>query len=153
MTSEPLLAYPNFDKEFTIHSDASLTAIGAVLSQLDDEGNEHPVAYTSRVLNKHERNYSVTERVCLVLINTVKQFKVYVHRVKFQIITDHSSLKWLQTLKEPEGRLVRWAIALQAYNFEINHRPGAAHQNADCLSRLPTVAILANEADRLYDSY
>ena len=65
-------------------------------------------------------------------------------------MTNHASLKWLQTLKEPEGRLARWALSLQAYNFTISHRPGTAHQNADCLSRLPTIAILSPEADWLY---
>ena len=60
-------------------------------------------------------------------------------------------LKWLQSLKEPEGRLARWALSLQAYDLEIKHQPGAIHQNADCLSRLPMIAILSTEANRLYE--
>ena len=70
----PLLAYPDFDKPFIIQTDASLTALGAVLSQVDKDGNEHPVAYSSRVLNKHERNYTVTNWECLTVIFAVKQF-------------------------------------------------------------------------------
>ena len=80
-----------------------------------------------------------------------QKFRVYVHRVKFTVVTNHSSPYWLQTLSETEGQLARWAIALQAYNFEIIHRPGSSHQNADCLSRLPTIAALSPVADRLYD--
>ena len=102
LTSELLLLYPNFDKEFILQTNASIIAIGAVLSQIGDDGYEHPVAYCSRVLNKHEQNYSVTERECLAVIYAVKQFRVYVHGVHFQVVTNHSLLKWLQSLKEPE---------------------------------------------------
>ena len=112
-----------------------MTALGGVLSQIGNDSYEHPVAYCSRVLNKHERNYSVTERECLAVIYAVKQFRVCVHGVHFKVVTNHSLLTWLQTLKELEGRLTRWAIALQAFDYDISHRPGSAHQNADCLSR------------------
>ena len=128
-----------------------MTALGGVLSQIGNNVYEHTIAYCSRVLNKHERNYSVTERECLAVIYAVKQFRVYVHGVHFKVVTKHYSLTWLQTLKEPEGRLARWAIALQAFDYDISHRPGSAHQNADCLSRLPTIAIVSSEADRLYE--
>ena len=104
-----------------------------------------------RVLNKLEQNYSVTERECLAVIYAVKQFRVYVHGVHFQVVTNHSLLKWLQSLKEPERRLARWALSLQAYDLEIKHQPGAIHHNADCLSRLPMIAVLSPEADRLYE--
>ena len=62
---------------------------------------------------------------------------------------DHASLSWLQNLKEPEGRLARWALKLQTYNFTIVHCPGNTKQNADGLSQLPTIAHLFPEADPL----
>ena len=68
LTSEPLLLYPNFDKEFILQTNASIIAIGAVKSQISDDGYEHPVAYCLRVLNKQEQNYSITDRECLVVI-------------------------------------------------------------------------------------
>ena len=74
----PVLAYPNFDKEFVVQTDALLTAVGAVLLQIGADGQEHPVAYVSKVLNKHECNYSFTKRECLTVIYAVKQFWVYV---------------------------------------------------------------------------
>ena len=74
LTSELFLLYLNFDKEFILQTNASIIAIGAVLSQIGDDGYEHPVAYCLRVLNKHEQNYSVTERECLAVIYAVKQF-------------------------------------------------------------------------------
>lgn len=64
---------------------------------------------------------------------------------------DHASLSWLQNLKDPEGRLARWVLKLQAYNFEILYRLGSKHQNADGLSRLPNIAVLADIVDQLFD--
>lgn len=151
LISLPLLSYPDFSKPFTVHTDASLTAIGGVLSQFDSEGLEHPVGYCSRTLNRHERNYTVTERECLAVIYSYQQFRTYLHGVKFTVVTDHASLQWLKTLKDPEGRLARWAIKLQAFDYEIKHRAGSTHQNADCLSRLPTIALVSPRADELYD--
>lgn len=88
-----------------IHNNTSLTAVGAVLFQLDNKGLKHPVAYASRTLNVHKRNYTVTERKCLAVIYACKQFWVYIHGVRFTVVTDHVSLAWLQSLKEPEGQL------------------------------------------------
>ena len=147
----PVLAYPDFDRPFVVHTDASLTAIGGVLSQLDTDGHEHPVGYCSRTLNSHKCNYTVIKRECLAVIYAYQQFRVYLHGVHFTVVTDHASLQWLKTLKDPEGRLARWAIKLQAFDYDIQHRAGAIHQNADCLSRLPTIALLSPVADELYD--
>lgn len=70
----PILRYPDFNKPFIIQLDASYSTIGSVLSQLDKNKIEHPVAYTSKTLNKHERNYIVTELKCLAVLYTIKQF-------------------------------------------------------------------------------
>ena len=67
------------------------------------------------------------------------------------MVTDHSSLQWLNNLKELEVRLARWAIKLKAYDYTIEHRAGSKHKNADVLSKLPTIHALIPEADRLYD--
>ena len=72
MVEHSVLAYPNFKKEFIVQTDASLYAISAVLSQLDDEGTEHPIAYCSRTLNPHERNYTVTKKEYLAVIYAYK---------------------------------------------------------------------------------
>lgn len=133
---EPILKYPDFTKKFIVQTDASLTAVGAVLSQLDKEGNDHPVAYCSQTLNCHKQNYTVTKRECLAVIYAYKQFRTYIHGTKFKIVTNHASLRWLYNLKEPEGFLARWSLKLQAYDYTIEHRPGAKHQNANSLSCL-----------------
>ena len=74
LITSPVLQYPNFNKPFVVHTDASLTAIGAVLSQEDEYGDEHPVAYYSRTLIPAEQNYTVTECECLAVIQAYKHF-------------------------------------------------------------------------------
>ena len=74
LKKSPILVYPDYDKEFILYTDASNLAVGAILAQLDEDGVDHPVAYSLRVLNKHEKNYSVTEKECLAVLHTVKQF-------------------------------------------------------------------------------
>ena len=90
LMTAPILMYPDFNKQFIVQTDASLTAIGGVLSQINDQGEEHPVAYCSRTLNPAERNYTVTERECLAVIYLYQQFRVYLHGTKFKVFTDHS---------------------------------------------------------------
>ena len=101
------------------------------------DGIERPIAYGSQTLNKHERNYTVTECECLAMIFALKQFRAYVYGTKFKIVTGHDSLRWLHNLKEPEGLFALWALKLQAYDYSILHWPGSKNQSADGLSQLP----------------
>lgn len=94
--------YPDFEKEFIIYTDASNLAFGAILAQLDENGRDQPVAYTSRVMNKHIQNHTVTEKECLAVIFAVKQFRHYIYGTHFTVVTDHSLLRWLQNLRSPK---------------------------------------------------
>lgn len=134
LVSSPVLSCPDFNKPFTIACDASNVGVGAVLSQDADEG-EVVVAYGSRTLSRQEQNYSTTERECLAVIWAVERFRPYIEGTKFKIITDHYSLLWLNNLKDPQGRLARWALRLQPYDFELVHRKGKENVVADLLSR------------------
>ena len=131
----PVLRYPDFKKPFTIYCDASNIALGAVLAQMDADEKDYVIAYDSRVLSKEERRYSVTERECLAVLYAIKQFRPYIHGTAFTVVTDHGSLQWLKTLRDPDGRLARWALKLQGLDMKIIHRPGERHGNADALSR------------------
>lgn len=117
LTEAPVLVNPDYKKRFFIQCDASGYGIGAVLFQKDQEGNENPVAYYSQKLNAAQQNYSVTEKECLAAVMAVKRFRPYIELMEFTLITDHASLKWLMTLKDLSGRLARWALQLQSYNF------------------------------------
>ena len=139
LTQAPVLSYPSFKKEFTLLTDASAVGIGAVLEQ---EG--HPIAYASRSLTPSERQYSVIERECLAAVFAVKQFRHYLLGRPFSLHTDHQPLQWLSAQKM-EGRLCRWALALQEFDFEIKYRRGSANGNADALSRVPAVEVEADD--------
>src|ERR1044071_3470912 len=135
LTEAPILQYPDFTKSFILYTDASGTGLGAVLSQKDEEGRERVIAYASRSLNKAEQNYGITDQECLAVIWAVKHFEQYLGLLPFQIVTDHSALKFMQTAKMPKGRRARWIMYLQQFEFEIIHRPGKENSNADALSR------------------
>jgi hypothetical protein len=88
------------------------------------------------VLNEHEVNYSTTHKELLAVIFGTKVHRCYLYGRKFQIITDHAALKWLITVKNHQcARLTRWVLKLSEYEFEIIHKPGKKHINADVLSR------------------
>ena len=136
LTTSPVLSYPDFAKPFILDTDASYDGIGAVLSQ-QHEGKEVVVAYASRTLSKSERKYCVTRKELLAAVKFIQHFRPYLLGNPFVLRTDHGSLTWLQNFKEPEGQLARWIEQLQEYHFEIVHRPGKRHSNADSLSRRP----------------
>uniref|UniRef100_A0A5S6QK60 RNA-directed DNA polymerase n=1 Tax=Trichuris muris TaxID=70415 RepID=A0A5S6QK60_TRIMR len=136
LLSEPVLQLPNFNTPFILDTDASDSAIGAVLSQVDEQGREHPVAYASRTLTRAEQRYCVTRREMLAVITFTDQFRPYLQQ-KFTLRTDHGSLQWLRDFKNPDGQWARWQQKLQQYDFDIEHRAGSRHANADTLSRIP----------------
>ena len=137
LTSAPVLALPNWSKPFLLDTDASETGIGAVLSQVQDDGSECVMAYASRLLSKQEHNYCVTRKELLAVVTFLQHFRPYLIGSSFTIRTDHSVLTWLQNFKQPEGQLAMWLEKLQEFQFTIVHRPGRAHANADALSRQP----------------
>jgi hypothetical protein len=92
LISSPILMYPRWDKKFTLFTDASTFALGAVLTQEDDDGNEHVIAYASRSLLPAEKNYTATELECLAVVWAIGKFHHYVHGKMFELVTDHSAL-------------------------------------------------------------
>ena len=134
LISAPVMSCPNFDKPFTIQTDASDYGLGAVLTQNFEDG-EHVISYISRSLSPNERKFSATEKECLAVVWAIEKFRPYVEASHFTVITDHFALQWLQNLKDPCGRLSRWSVRLQQYSFEVVHRRGREHVLPDALSR------------------
>ena len=117
-------------------TDASDVGIGAVLSQLDENSEEHRIAYASRKLQPRETKYSAVEKECLAIVWALKYFKYYLYGQAFTIYiyTDHKPLTWLNTMKNSNQRLTRWILTLQEYRYEVHHRAGAANENVNGLS-------------------
>lgn len=134
LVSAPILNCPNYDLPFFVQTDASAYGLGAVLTQKSGD-EELVISYASRSLTKGERNFSVTEKECLGVIFGIEKFRPYLEGIKFTVITDHYSLLWLNNLKDPIGRLARWAVRLQQFDFTIEHRKGKDHLIPDLLSR------------------
>ncbi|GFX31590.1 retrovirus-related Pol polyprotein from transposon 412 [Trichonephila clavipes] len=119
-----------------LDTDASNESVGAVLSQeIDDQ--ERVVAYWSKCLSKPERNYCVTRKELLAIVKAIEHFHHYLYGQKFLLRTDHASLTWLMNFRNTEGQVARWIQRLNEYYFDIRHRKGSSHGNADALSRRP----------------
>ena len=121
LTQAPILAYPDFPLEFTLATDPSDHDLGYVLGQVQN-GREVVIAYGGRKLLPAEKNYSVTEREALAVVAGIKHYQHYLYGAHFKVLTDHSAVRWLMSLKMPCGRLARWALLPQQYDFEIIHR-------------------------------
>ena len=92
LTETPVLALPVTGGQYILQTDASDIAIRAVLSQIQKDGFEHPIAYASRTLSKAERNYMTTKKECLAVVFWTKQFRLYLWGQHFIVETDHSAL-------------------------------------------------------------
>lgn len=127
----PVLAYPDFEKKFTLTTDASGVSIASVLSQ-----SGHPIAYYSRTLNSAERNYSTIERELLAIVDSTKHFRPYLFGQKFTVETDHNPLVWLSKISDENMRLARWKARLGFFEFNVVHKKGKENKVADALSRI-----------------
>ena len=134
LCSKPIVVMPDSNKQFILRTDASERGVGAVLMQ-EGENGVHPIAYASRKLTKSEANYSTIEKECLGVVWGVRKFEPYLFGTHFVIETDHQPLQYLRKSKTENGRLMRWAIQLQQYQFTVRVIPGTENIGADYLSR------------------
>jgi len=130
----PILAFPQPGVPCILDTDASDVAVGAVLCQMV-HGIKRPIAFFSRVMGKSQRAYCATRRGLLAVVMALEHFRHYLLGTKVIFCTDHTSLKWLNSFKTPEGILVRWLETMQEFDLQIEHRPGRQHSNVDGMSR------------------
>jgi len=130
LTTAPILILPKLDEPFVVYCDASKLGLGGVLMQ-----DGKVVAYASRQLRIHERNYPTHDLELAAVVFVLKIWRHYLYRSRFEVFSDHKSLKYLFDQKELNIRQRRWLELLKDYDFSLNYHPGKANVVADALSR------------------
>lgn len=129
------LQMPDYTRPFIVDTDASDIAVGAVLGQLDDNGNERPVFFASRKLSPAEKKWPVRDKEALAILFACQSFRHHILGTHFTVRSDHHSLQWL--MEAQTGRIARWATMLAEYEpFDIKYRRGESNKVADALSRV-----------------
>ncbi|CAM4683658.1 unnamed protein product [Lepidochelys kempii] len=135
LMSDPILRAPDFDKPFLVTTDVSERGVGAVLMQEGPDQEFHPVVFLSKKLSERESNWSVSEKECYTIVYALEKLRPYVWGQHFHLQTDHAALEWLHTTMGNNKKLIRWSLALQDFDFDIQHISGASNKVADALSR------------------
>jgi hypothetical protein len=130
-----ILRTPDWNIPFLVYCDASGEAVGSTLSQLDENGHDHPIHFANKQLTSAEKNYNVTEQEGLAVIFSLKKFRHYLMGYKAKIVTDHKALTYLVNKPNPSGRLARWLLLMEEFDIDIIHRLGRRHGNVDGLTR------------------
>ena len=135
LCAQPACTLPDFNRVFVLRTDASSTGLGAIL--LQDHGfGDQTIACASRKLNSAEKNYSTVEKELLAVVWGIEKFSAYLYGKEFVLQSDHLPLKHLDSMKNTNGRLMRWAIQLQPYAHVFKSIPGKENVGADFLSRI-----------------
>jgi hypothetical protein len=138
-TSASILAHFDPARQVIVETDASDFALGAVLSQRDDENRLHPVAFHSRKFSPAEINYEIHDKELLAVVDSFKHWRRYLKGAAYQVqvFSDHQNLEYFTTTKVLNRRQARWAQELSGIDFKIFYRPGTKNGKPDALSRRP----------------
>ena len=123
LSTSPIRHYPNTMDPFLLFTDASSTALGAILCQKIN-GSTQVINYNSRLVNQQESKYSATELECLAILWGILINRQYLALAKFTVVTDHMALQWLKNNTNLNSRLLRWSLKLQDFDFDIKYQPG-----------------------------
>ena len=143
----PILAYPDLNKPFILTTDASDVSIGYILSQKDENSRERVIAYGGRALRQAEKNYSVCDKEGLAVFCGFKAYNSYLYGNFTTVYTDNRAIKYIKDNMKMTGRVARWAIELQNYDYEVIHKKGVLNTNADAISRMTNLSEGKEEAE------
>ncbi|CAN6445433.1 unnamed protein product [Victoria cruziana] len=136
LTTAPILVLPKVGEPYVVYTDASRDGYGGVLMQ-----NDRVIAYTSRQLRPHEKNYATHDLELGAIVHALKVWRHYLYGVQFEVFTDHKSLTYLFSQKELNLRQRRWIEFLTDYDFQMKYHPGKANVVADALSRKTQISV------------
>ena len=137
--NSPVLAFADYSKEFLLETDASKEGLGAVLSQKQEDGWFHPVAYGSWALTMHEKNYHSMKLEFLALKWAITEhFKEYLPYQPFLVKTDNNPLTYIMSTPNLDATGHCWVNALAKYDFWLEYQKGRDNAMADALSRITT---------------
>ena len=125
----------DWDLSFTLHTDASELAAGAVLTQAV-ENREAPLGYSSHRFTRTEEKLSPNDQIFLGALYGVDQSKTYLQHRRFTLVTDCAALTWLFTSQHLSSKMHRWALRLMQFDIDLQWRKGGEHAAPDALSRL-----------------
>ena len=127
--------FPDFNKPFLLETDASKEGLGVVLSQKQDDGHYHPVAFGSRTLTQSEQNYHSSKLEFLVLKWSVTEhFKEYLAYALFMVRTDNNPPTYVLTTPNLDATGHQWVGALVSYKFNLEYQKGSDNAAANMLS-------------------
>ena len=140
-SSAPVLQIPNVSRPFSIMTDASLLAAGAILLQPDANQDLHPCAYFSQTFSPAQRNYDIYDRKLLAVILALEEWHQYLQGTQHPvtIITDHKNLSYIRDPRKLSRQQARWSLFLQDFDIVWQVTPGSKMAPADALSRRDTV--------------
>ncbi len=151
LTSYPVLGFPYFKGpkagQFILDTDFSASQIAGILSQ-NQQGTEVVIAYGSKKLNSSQKNYPSTKGELFAGIHFMDKYRYYLQfGQKFLWRTDNKALRSVHTMKPPSSIIMRWLETLADFDFEVQHRAGKKHRNADAVSRFAAAAEEADEEE------
>ena len=121
LSQAPILSTPDWTKPFILQSDASAFGLEYVLSQINNLGEEHPIAFASKKFSPPEQNYFAIERKALAIVKGIQHYRIYLKGNPFVIQMDHNTLTHLANVKDSHGRLAWWALSLKHYQFKVEY--------------------------------
>lgn len=138
VTTAPVLACPDPDRQFFLEVDASSFALGAVLFQKESSGKRRDVAYFSKALTATERNYDIWDREFLAIVVAFRTWRHLLAGTQepVQVLTDHANLQYYRHPQKINRRVARYINFLEDFNYQLKHIPGV-NNRADALSRRP----------------
>lgn len=148
LMTQPILCHFDPKLPIELRTDACGYGLGAILLHEFPDKTKRVITYASRLLQGAELNYAISEKECLAIVWAVDKFKTYLMGSKFKIVTDHLALSWIKNKKKLSGRLMRWALMLEPYDYEVEYKSGKHHKDVDHLSRYPVQTV-----NRIYGTH